>query len=71
VWTALELEGLGCNLQHYNFNPEFTAEVLEEWKLPKTWKLKAQLVFGTPTGGPDKVKTFAPIEERVKLVKGL
>ena len=26
VWTALELEGLGCNLQHFNFIPEFTEE---------------------------------------------
>jgi predicted oxidoreductase (fatty acid repression mutant protein) len=40
--------------------------VLEEWKLPKTWKLKAQLVIGTPIGELSE-KTFKPIEDRVKV----
>lgn len=69
VWTALELEGLGCNLQHFNFMPEFADEVGKKWELPATWKLKAQLVFGTPVNGlvRKSEKTYNPLEERVKI----
>jgi uncharacterized protein len=70
VWTALELEGLGCNLQHYNFSPDFTKEVLETWDLPKMWLLKAQLVFGTPQDGLKRrhERTYLPLEDRVKFI---
>ncbi|EHY57639.1 putative nitroreductase [Exophiala dermatitidis] len=67
VWTALTAEGLGCNLQHYNFLPAITAETLSAFGLPETWKLKAQLVFGKPTAPPLE-RSYLPIEERV-LVK--
>ena len=33
VWTALELEGLGASLQHYN--PLIDDEVKGEWNIPK------------------------------------
>ncbi|KAJ9608496.1 type II nitroreductase [Cladophialophora chaetospira] len=66
VWTALESEGLGANLQHFNFNPAITAEAKEEFKLPEQWKLKAQLVFGKPQEEA-KEKTFEPIEKRVLI----
>lgn len=64
LWTALEAEGLGANLQHYS--PLIDEQVAETWKLPATWKLNAQLVFGGKTGeaGP---KEFAPLDERVKV----
>lgn len=70
VWTALEREGLGCNLQHYNFSETFRKDVLETWNLPQTWNLRAQLVFGQPSatsadGGlpeREKEKSFKPIE---------
>jgi predicted oxidoreductase (fatty acid repression mutant protein) len=68
VWTALEREGLGCNLQHYNFSANFVRDVAETWNLPKTWSLKSQLVFGKPTAGPDRVKTFNPIDGERLLV---
>ncbi|GJC88765.1 putative nitroreductase HBN1 [Colletotrichum liriopes] len=63
LWTALEAEGLGANLQHYN--PLVDQQVAAEWKLPASWKLNAQLVFGGKTGeaGP---KDFKPIEEIFK-----
>lgn len=63
VWTALEAEGLGANLQHYN--PLVDQRVAAEWKVPVDWKLSAQLVFGAKTGeaGP---KEFAPLEEKYK-----
>jgi len=64
VWTALEAEGLGANLQHYN--PLIDAKVAAEWNIPVEWELNAQLVFGTPAA-PAGEKTFQPIEERVKV----
>jgi len=64
VWTALEAEGLGANLQHFNFHPGITAEIKSTFDIPEPWKLKAQLVFGKPSEGA-KDKTFEPIEKRV------
>jgi hypothetical protein len=66
LWTSLEAEGLGCNLQHYNPLPNQKAS--EIWKIPLEWDLKAQLVFGTPAEGareklPEKAQT--PLEERL------
>lgn len=70
AWTALELEGFGCNLQHYSFMPSFTEKVRETWGLPETWVLHAQLVFGTPVDGlkRSRERTYAPLEERVKFI---
>ncbi|KIW21364.1 hypothetical protein PV08_01944 [Exophiala spinifera] len=69
VWTALELEGLGCNLQHYNFMPAFSEQVRETWKLPETWELHCQLVFGQPKDGltRSRERTYLPLEDRVKV----
>ncbi|EPE09700.1 nitroreductase family protein [Ophiostoma piceae UAMH 11346] len=64
IWTALEAEGLGANLQHYN--PLVDEKVAETWKVPATWKLNAQLVFGGRAGeaGP---KEYLALEERYKV----
>ena len=59
---ALDREGFGANLQHYN--PLIDEKVASEWNLPKNWSLKGQLVFGKPVGDP-KEKSFKPLEERV------
>jgi predicted oxidoreductase (fatty acid repression mutant protein) len=66
VWTALEGEGLGASLQHYNELIE--AEVKKEWSLPDSWKLIAQMPFGKPTVQPEE-KQFGPLEERIKVFK--
>jgi predicted oxidoreductase (fatty acid repression mutant protein) len=63
IWTALETEGLGASLQHYN--PLIDAAVRARWQLPDTWQLIAQMPFGNPTAQPEE-KEFAPIRERVK-----
>jgi len=63
IWAALEAEGLGANLQHYN--PLIDNKVSEKWNVPKDWELNAQLVFGTPTGEAGE-KSFIPVEERFK-----
>ncbi|KAJ5901266.1 hypothetical protein N7504_007259 [Penicillium tannophilum] len=64
VWLALESEGFGANLQHYS--PLIDAEITKTWDLPASWKLDAQLVFGTPTSEAGE-KTFQPLETRLKV----
>lgn len=63
LWTALESEGLGASLQHYN--PLIDEGVKEYWKLPASWRLIAQMPFGMPTAEPD-AKTSQFVEDRVK-----
>ena len=66
VWTALEAEGLGATLQHYN--PLIDDEVKKEWNVPNNWKLIAQMPFGNPTAQPGD-KEFKPLEDRIKFYK--
>lgn len=63
IWTALEAEGLGANLQHYN--PLIDQKVAASWGVSKDWELVAQLVFGKKEGEAGE-KTYLPIEERFK-----
>ncbi|EXJ61715.1 hypothetical protein A1O7_02144 [Cladophialophora yegresii CBS 114405] len=62
LWTALEKEGFGANLQHYN--PLIDEKIASTWNVPQNWSLKAQLVFGKPAADTYP-KTFKPLEERV------
>lgn len=64
VWTALESEGLGASLQHYN--PLVDADVMKEWKIPASWKLLAEMPFGS-LEAPAGIKEFSPIESRVQV----
>ncbi|GAB4073979.1 nitroreductase family protein [Barrientosiimonas marina] len=66
VWTALESEGLGASLQHYN--PLIDDEVKETWNIPDHWALHAQMPFGNPTSSVSK-KDMQPIADRVKVYK--
>jgi predicted oxidoreductase (fatty acid repression mutant protein) len=66
IWTALEAEGLGANLQHYN--PLIDEQVRNEWNVPATWQLIAQMPFGK-VQAPAADKEFKPLEERVKVFK--
>ncbi|OBR65933.1 nitroreductase [Paenibacillus oryzae] len=66
VWTALEQEGFGATLQHYN--PLIDDAVKAEWSIPASWKLIAQMPFGKPVA-PAGEKQFAPLEGRVKFIK--
>jgi len=66
IWTALEEEGLGVSLQHYN--EVIDADVRKEWNIPDNWKLIAQMPFGKPTAPPDE-KQYLPIEDRIKVFK--
>ncbi|MCJ1253034.1 hypothetical protein MMC24_000841 [Lignoscripta atroalba] len=64
IWTAFTAEGMGCNLQHYN--PLIDQRVRTEWNINTEWNLKAQLVFGKPTGQPGE-KQFQALEERLMV----
>ncbi|MGG1664234.1 nitroreductase family protein [Brevibacillus sp. NRS-1366] len=64
VWTALEIEGFGATLQHYN--PLIDDEVKQTWNVPSEWKLIAQMPFGKPTFTPGE-KEFQPLDQRVKF----
>ena len=66
VWTALEAEGLGANLQHYN--PLIDEQVRQNWSVPENWKLIAQMPFGKPTASPGS-KEFSSVDERLKVFK--
>jgi len=66
VWTALEQEGLGASLQHYN--PLIDESVAKTWNLPGEWKLIAQMPVGKPTQAPGD-KSYQPLEERVRVFK--
>lgn len=64
VWNTLETEGFGASLQHYTELIE--EDVKKEWQIPSTWKLIAQMPFGTPTSEPF-AKAYLPVEDRVKF----
>lgn len=66
VWAALEAEGLGASLQHYN--PLIDSAVQKEWNIPENWKLVAQMPFGKPLAAPGQ-KEYSDVEARIKVFK--
>ncbi|KAJ5375277.1 hypothetical protein N7517_007283 [Penicillium concentricum] len=71
LWVALEAEGLGANIQHYN--PLADQQASTNWDIPQNWQLKAQLVFGGYGGAArDSLspKEQQPVEARL-FVHGL
>lgn len=64
VWTMLEDAGLGASLQHYN--PLIDQAVTTEWNLPSSWKLVAQMPFGSPEDQPQE-KVFTSLDSRLKV----
>jgi uncharacterized protein len=49
VWTALADAGIGASLQHYN--PVIDAAVAAAFNIPASWKLNAQMPFGSNEAG--------------------
>ncbi|MGL5947887.1 MAG: nitroreductase family protein [Aeromonas sp.] len=66
VWTALASEGVGASLQHYN--PLIDAAVSAHWQLPASWKLRAQMPFGSIEQGAGE-KTFIDDAARIKIFR--
>lgn len=68
IWTALEDMGLGASLQHYN--PLIDDTVRRRWLIEKSWRLIAQMPFGTPEQTPEPHTQRSPIGHR-RLIFGL
>lgn len=62
IWQLLADAGIGASLQHYN--PLIDAKVKAEWHIPETWKLTAEMPFGSVRSQPDD-KEFEPLEKRL------
>lgn len=65
MWTALEAEGFGANLQHYN--PVVDIKTKEKWGINMEWALRSQLVFGGVEGDWPEAKPKKDIKETVKF----
>ncbi|MDQ8033634.1 MAG: nitroreductase family protein [Bordetella sp.] len=63
VWSALANENVGASLQHYN--PLIDAAVAREWNIPTSWKLRAQMPFGS-NEAPFGEKAFMSDAERFR-----
>ncbi|MDR1846984.1 MAG: nitroreductase family protein [Bacteroidales bacterium] len=64
LWNLLCEAGFGASLQHYN--PLIDTKVKSKWELPDSWRLIAQMPFGTPTAEPS-AKTFEPLDKRMRV----
>lgn len=65
TWTALAEAGIGASLQHYN--PVVDEAAAREWSIPDSWKLRAQMPFGS-NEAPFAEKTFMDDAERFRVV---
>lgn len=64
VWSALANAGVGASLQHYN--PLIDESVAREWNVPASWKLRAQMPFGSNEAGFGE-KAFMDDAERFRV----
>jgi predicted oxidoreductase (fatty acid repression mutant protein) len=64
VWVALANANIGASLQHYN--PLVDDAVQKEWNVPTSWKLRAQMPFGS-NQAPFGDKTFIEDDIRFKV----
>lgn len=64
VWTALSESNIGASLQHYN--PIIDEAVAKTWDLPASWKLRAQMPFGSHEAALGE-KTFMNDDERFRV----
>ncbi|USS88027.1 nitroreductase family protein [Fructilactobacillus hinvesii] len=64
VWTGLEENGLGVNIQHYD--PLINSAVAAEFKLPASWQLRAEMNFGS-VEKPAADKDFMDDDQRFKV----
>ncbi len=64
VWTLLAEHHIGASLQHYN--PLIDNDVKQSFQIPNSWRLTAQMPFGSIELPADE-KTFIPLEQRIKI----
>jgi predicted oxidoreductase (fatty acid repression mutant protein) len=68
VWTALELEGLGANLQHMNSIPPIEAAIKKFAGVPEDYKLKAHLNYGDVQAARPEKPAKLPISETLTIL---
>lgn len=66
IWVSLAEENLGASLQHYSEVIE--SAVKEAFDLPKTWKMIAQMPFGSIETVPGP-KEFSDVETRMMVIE--
>ena len=66
VWTALAEQGIGASLQHYN--PLIDDEIRKAFDIPESWKLRAEMPFGS-IEAPAGEKEHMEEQEQFKLFK--
>ena len=66
VWSVLAEQNIGASLQHYN--PLIDEQVHRMFDTPKTWRLIAQMPFGSIEQEPND-KSFEPIDKRFKVFR--
>lgn len=66
TWLALENEGFGASLQHYN--PLIDESVQKEWNISEDWRLIAQMPFGIANDIPAQKEKVA-MEKRIRVFK--
>ncbi len=66
VWTSLANNGIGASLQHYN--PLIDAEVAAAFDIPSTWRLRAQMPYGS-IEAPAGDKDYLPADQRFRVLK--
>ncbi len=64
VWTTLAAENIGASLQHYN--PIIDDAVKARFGIPDSWKLRAQMPFGS-IESPAGDKNYMQREDRFKV----
>ena len=69
VWTALELEGLGANLQHLQAIPPVEAAIRKFCGVTEDYSLKAHINYGDEPGEHPPVPEKLPISETLKVIK--
>lgn len=69
LWTALEAEGFGANLQHYQVVESVSKQASEIWGVDGDWDMAAQLVFGgvEEGGRPMEAKEKKSTDETVRM----
>ncbi|KAH7374587.1 Nitroreductase-like protein [Plectosphaerella cucumerina] len=69
IWTALELEGFGANLQHMAAIPPVEAALKKFLQVPEDYSLKANMNFGEEAQPHPEVPTKLPLSETLVVVK--
>ncbi len=69
VWTALEIEGLGANLQHMGAIPPVETAVRKFLNIPDDYKLKANLNFGDKAQPHPEIPAKLPVSETLTVFK--